>query len=227
MTKPQFAIWLAFGLAAVFGVQLGTAQDGVFDDFLDSPRLAALAKELKGGNESALTKFWDELQGKGPLIEPVHNDEKSVWITFIWRGNNNTRRVNVQGGPSSGDFADWMNRLANTDLWYRTVQIPKDSRFPYFFQVNRPLRFPPHAEKLPPLAPPQTDPLNPRQTSSSGGSIVEMPDAPPQPWLKPVPGIPRGALREYKLTSDIIRTANPGFDSERQFAVRMLSLIHI
>jgi len=203
----------------VFGVQLGTAQDGVFDDFLDSPRLAALAKELKGGNESALTKFWDELQGKGPLIEPVHNDEKSVWITFIWRGNNNTRRVNVQGGPSSGDFADWMNRLANTDLWYRTVQIPKDSRFPYFFQVNRPLRFPPHAEKLPPLAPPQTDPLNPRQTSSSGGSIVEMPDAPPQPWLKPVPGIPRGALREYKLTSDIIRTANPGFDSERQFAV--------
>jgi len=26
-------------------------------------------------------------------------------------------------------------------------------------------------------------------------------------------------LREYKLTSDIIRTANPGFEAERQFAV--------
>src|SRR4051794_31979738 len=38
---------------------------------LDSPRLIALARNVKAGNPAALKLFWEEVQGKAPLIEPV------------------------------------------------------------------------------------------------------------------------------------------------------------
>lgn len=197
-------------------VELGNE---LHDVSFESPRMAKLAKELGQGELHALPKFWGDLQGKGPLIEADGDDAQSRLITFLWMGDSETRRVNVQGAPSSGDFADWLERLGNTNLWYRTVRIPKDSRFAYFFQVNRPLRFPQQADRLPPLAPPQTDPLNPRKSSSSNRSLVELPDAPPQPWLKASEGKPQGRVREHKLTSQAIREAGPGFDHERRFAV--------
>ena len=37
----------------------------------DSPRLAALAKAVKGGDKTALKRFWEEVQDKAPLVEPV------------------------------------------------------------------------------------------------------------------------------------------------------------
>jgi enterochelin esterase family protein len=189
------------------------------EDLFDSPRLAALADALKAGDQGAMSRFWAEMEGKGPLVEPMPKQPGTSLVTFVWRGDSDARRVNVQGGPCSGDFANWMKRLGDTDLWYRTDPIPNDSRFAYFFQVDRPLRFPPHAEKLPPLAPPQADPLNPRKNVLSNRSIVEMPDAPPEPWLARRPGAGAGALMEHRLTSEIIRAANPGFDHERRFAV--------
>lgn len=189
------------------------------EEGFDSPRLVTLAKELEADGEVAINQFWDEMQNKGPLIEPIADDPHSSWITFLWRGDGKTRRVNVQGGPSSGDFADWMKRLGNSDLWYRTVRVPNDSRFVYFFQVNRPFKFPAHAEKLPPLAPPQLDPLNPNKTFTQDRSVVELADAPLQPWLKRLPGVSEGALVEHKLTSQFIRDAKPGFEHDRQFMV--------
>jgi enterochelin esterase-like enzyme len=189
------------------------------EEGFDSPRLATLAKDLNEGDRRALARFWDEMQGNAPLIEGIAGNPNESWVTFVWMGDSTTRRVNVQGGPSSGDFADWMKRLGKTDLWYRTVRIPGDSRLVYFFQVNRPLKFPPHAEKLPPMAPPLADPLNPRKTFAQDRSVLELPDAPSQPWLKRLAGVPEGALSERKLTSHIIRGAKASFDHERHFLV--------
>ena len=36
---------------------------------LDSPRLMALARQVKAGNRAALKQFWEEVQGKTPLIK--------------------------------------------------------------------------------------------------------------------------------------------------------------
>ncbi len=225
MTKKRTAalIFLVGILISVIGA-FALRSSGVWEvtepeEGFDSSRLTALAKALKAGDHQALDRFWSEMQGKAPLVEPVADDPHASWITFVWRGDSKTRRVNVQGGPASGDFANWMKRLGDTNLWYRTDRIPNDSRFSYFFQVNRPLKFPPHAEKLPPLAPPRADPLNPRKTASQDRSLVELPDAPPQPWLKRLPEVPAGTLSEHKLTSAVIRDARPGFDHERQFTV--------
>ena len=189
------------------------------EEGFDSPRLAALAKKLMAGEREALNRFWNELADKAPLVEPVADDPRASWVTFVWRGDAKTRRMNVQGGPSSGDWANWMKRLGDTDLWYRTDRVPVDSRFVYCFQVNRPIRFPKESWKLPPIAPPLADPLNPRKNSSGDGSIVELPAAPPEPWLHVQPGTPKGALREHQITSKILRDAKPGFDHERRFLV--------
>ena len=69
-----------------------------------SPRLAALAGQLKSGDKSALDRFWQELQDKGPLTEPIADDPKNSWVTFIWRGNGKTRRVTFAGGPPGPDW---------------------------------------------------------------------------------------------------------------------------
>jgi enterochelin esterase-like enzyme len=225
VTRIRIAALAAF-LVGVIGViwaialrSSGLGEITEPEEGFDSPRLAALAKELKAGDRAALSRFWEELRGKAPLIEPVADDPHSSWVTFAWRGDGQTRRMNVQGGPASGDWANWMKRLGNTDLWYRTDRIPNDSRFSYFFQVNRPLKFPPHDYKLPPLAPPHADPLNPRQASTQDASLVELPDAPPQPWLQRLPGVPEGALGEHQITSEVVRDAKPGFEHERRFLV--------
>jgi enterochelin esterase family protein len=215
-------LFAACGLIALT-VVAAADQNADSDEVFDSPRLAALAKRLIPGaadkNREIVDEFLNGLQGKGPLVEPSGDDPHASWITFLWRGNERTRRMNVQGGPATGDFAPKMARLAETDLWYRTDRIPNDSRFTYFFQVNRPLRFPPHSEKLPPLSPPLADPLNPHKLSNPDRSLVEMLDAPPQPWITRQPNVAKGTLKEHQLQSNALTDTQPHLDSLRKFWV--------
>src|SRR5262249_61648792 len=71
------------------------------EEKFDSPRLAALAKELKAGNRAALEAFWRELKDKAPLVEPVVGDEKRLWVTSVWRGDNDAKRGDVIGGDAA------------------------------------------------------------------------------------------------------------------------------
>jgi hypothetical protein len=57
------------------------------EENLDSPRLAALAKDIRAGKQDSLTAFWEEMKGKAPLIEPVSGNDKMRWVSYIWRGD--------------------------------------------------------------------------------------------------------------------------------------------
>src|SRR5262249_31715668 len=135
------------------------------EESFDSARLAALAKEIRTGNASALAEFWQAMAGKAPLIEPVAGDAQSSWVTFLWRGGAGTQRVLVQGGHWSFESSSkWLTRLDGTDLWYRTEQLPNDSRFVYSFHVNGPFRWPvdtPSYVAILNRNPFRSDPLNP------------------------------------------------------------------
>jgi enterochelin esterase-like enzyme len=190
------------------------------EERFDSPRLAALAKEIRGANSAAMPEFWQEVAGKAPLVEPVAGDARSVWVTYLWRGAAGTRRVCVFGGPWSHESSTkWLVRLGGTDLWYRTERLPSDARFVYSLHVNGPVRW--HVDNPSWLAilrtnPFRTDPLNPRKAEPwPPGSIAELPDAPPQPWAERQPGVPEGALRERRLTSDLLPGPAPGAKQER------------
>jgi enterochelin esterase family protein len=181
-------------------------------DVIESPLLVALAKELKNGNREALAKFWDDRRDKGPLVEPLGNETRKSRVTFLWRGDDKTRRVSLEGGLPTVDNNKWLTRLMDTDLWYRTERMPNDARFTYSFQINRPLKMPQSGDlagvlKVMEHCPLRLDPLNPRDVTQQGMlfSMMELPDAPPQPWVERLPGIPKGALKEQKIKSEPLK----------------------
>src|SRR5262245_62064035 len=175
-----------------------------------SRRLAALASQLKSGDKSALDRFWQELQGKGPLIEPIADDPKHSWVTFMWRGNSKTWRVHLRGFHSPNDTNDAkLTLLPGTDLWYRTERIPNDARFAYIFRINcdeaGPDAYAGQAQDAPLLVS-HLDPLNPREaTIGPLLSLLEMPAAPPEPWRKRLAGVPAGTLTEKTIESTILK----------------------
>src|SRR6266496_2859000 len=115
--------WIRNSIAAVVCLSLGAvsiiavtepsaAENEDTENGFDSPAMAALAKKLSVGDDAAkratIDDFLQELDGKAPLIESTADDPHTSWITFLWRGDDSTRRMNVQGGPATGDFAPKM-----------------------------------------------------------------------------------------------------------------------
>ena len=166
-----------------------------------SPRLEALQQAVKAGNSAALDAFWQEISRQGaPLIEPIIGDEKHSLVTFLWRGTDKTQNValvsNLSGKMGASEA---MTHLSETDLWYKTYKLPKDTRESYQFAVAGNNR---------------TDLLNPRQfvfpddaeLGFTGwvSSVLELPNAPPQPWSAPRPGIPGGEITLHRIRSDFL-----------------------
>jgi enterochelin esterase family protein len=182
-------------------------------EVVQSPRLITLTKDLQGGNREALKQFWKEMQDKSPLVEPVKGDAHSSWVTFLWRGNDKTRRVSVTGGLPTVDGEKWLTHLADTDVWYRTEKIPNDARFTYGFVVNRPVKLPPSNDpaalaKYLEQCPGRTDPLNPNTVILQGmapASLLELSEAPAQPWVKLLERVPKGTLKEHKIKSKSLK----------------------
>jgi len=127
----------------------------------------------------------------------VSDDSRYCWVTFVWHGTNNTRRVGLLGDLPYADTSKWyMTRLGNTDLWFKTEQMPRDARFGYLVNEN------------------QTgygfDPLNARRWA--GRSVAELPGAPDEPWIREIATVPRGRVVEEKIRSEILK-------EERSFGV--------
>jgi enterochelin esterase family protein len=170
---------------------------------LDSPRLNALARKIKAGNRAALKQFWEEVQDKAPLVEPVPGDDQLRRVTFLWRGGAEASQVTLDGQipPDSQDSP--LTRLANTDVWFLTLRLPATARFTYGF--NRPGKRQ------------SVDPLNPRRFRSY--SFAELPAAPPQSWIAVQPDVPKGTVRPEKLRSENLKEERsvsiytpPGYD---------------
>jgi hypothetical protein len=105
----------------------------------DSPRLTRLAQELAStaDKQGALDRFWGEMRGKTPLVEPMAGNDREMLVTFIWHANKNTRRVGTLGTNPSPDCAEQeLRRFLATDLWYKTERIPSDARFGYALGEN-------------------------------------------------------------------------------------------
>ncbi len=211
-------VTLSFTIVAAQGEKNNAA---AAEEKFDSPRLAALAKEIKAGNRAALDAFWLELKDKAPLVEPIAGDEKRLWVTYVWRGDGETKRVDMMGGLPTDDFSKPLARLLDTDLWYRTERLPTDARFTYNFFVNLVKPAPGDkdaAQKF--LAQLRRDPFNPRTfISPPSSTVVELPAAPPQPWLKRAPALPQGEIKPHKIKSEILKEERairiytpPGYD---------------
>jgi enterochelin esterase-like enzyme len=170
---------------------------------LDSPRLMALARQVKAGNRAAVKLFWEEVEGKTPLVEPVPGDDQLRSVTFLWRGGAEGSEVTLEASivPDSQDAS--LLRLAGTDVWFLTVRLPSTARFLYGFR--RP------GKRL------LLDPLNPLKFRSS--SFAELPAAPSQSWITVQRDVPTGTLMQGKLRSESLKEERsvsiytpPGYD---------------
>ena len=181
-----------------------------------SPRITLLEQTLLSGNTATLDIFWQEVAEHGaPLIEAIEGDETHSLVTFLWRGNEDTKNVVVFAGP-----ANWMEPAKNqmtcisgTNLWYRTYRVKSDLRTIYQLSPNDPLTEPNYGTDFGTRIVP--DPLNPHQFVYSKDeeipddkevvvSIIELPDAPPQPWITPRPEVAKGHVEMYRRRSNIL-----------------------
>src|SRR5262245_14833856 len=162
-------------------------------DALDSPRLTALAREVKAGNHGAVQQFWEDVKGKIPLVETIPENDQLRLVTFLWRGGAETRDLNLRVAASAPPGLDQkpFSRLAETDVWFLTARLPVALRFTYTFMGNM-------GKKRG-----TADPLNPLKFG--GWSFVELQGAPPQPWIRIQPNVPKGSLKQEKVSSAILK----------------------
>lgn len=205
-------ISVIFTFLLLFGILIFPAAGQVNSGEIPvSPALAALQKELKAENRSALEDFWQEVTKKGaPLVEPVPGESEYVWLTFLWQDKGNTENVVIWS-----DLGDWGNldslrmiRLSGTNVWYKTYRVRNDARFAYRLTVNdslQPFGSEARGKKKNVFI---ADPLNPHQYDffkPTIYSVVEFPSAPSLELTKRNPEIPKGQVERTNFSSKVLR----------------------
>jgi enterochelin esterase-like enzyme len=165
-----------------------------------SPRILEVWRHVRSGRRDAVEKFWADLKGKSPIVEPYPGEPKDVLVTFVMRSKE--PYVALLGVM---DFREKpMVRIGDSDLWYLTARLPADARFDYgFLALDVPadyrVPFRPERRPDPRWEKRQVDPNN--GNLRFGFSRTELPSAPPQPWIEPKPDVPKGKITEVKLDS--------------------------
>lgn len=190
--------------AALAPAQVGAGQTP------ESPRLLALKSALESGRGGdALGEFWREVEREGaPLVETIAGDKENLLVTFLRRDGAAEKFVAVFPFARVNPLPHLFARLQGTDLWYRSYRLARDARFEYLVSAHDSLA--PFAAREPFdeggwLADLRPDPLNPRRfvepvdEETPGrnqfiSSIVELPGAPPQPFVAERRGVAKGRV---------------------------------
>lgn len=197
---------------------------------VESQRIRDLTASVERGERESVNAFWEEVKKAGaPLIEPIAGDQENMAVTFLWKGMPDTHNLMVLWLPYAGVAPDefLMERLGETDVWYKTIKVDRRMRLAYTLAPN--------AARMHPLslgidgdviimiaAAARPDPLNPKlyrddpQSADApeyrGNSILEMPGAPPQPYIARRPGVPEGRVKKQQFKSTALK-------NEREVAV--------
>jgi enterochelin esterase family protein len=182
-----------------------------------SPTLARLAADVTGGDSDAEARFWREMDGAAPLVEQLERPDGRRLVTFVWRGEAETRNVLLFSSVTGfGRLA--MTRLPGTDVWYRSAAVADDVRSVYEFLPDPDV---PDAESIPRANLQRIiagegwrrDPLNPRTFTlgppARETSLLEMPGAWPQPFVTRGEGVPAGTIDPHRYDSARLGDARP------------------
>lgn len=183
-----------------------------------SERVRQLAREIRERQADAVDRFWREVTGIAPLVEPLKDSNDDVLVTFLWKEAYDTQNVLLLWPPTTQGRADeyFMSHLDGTDVWYKTIRVRRGSRFSYTLSPNdRPEDRAITSQK---------DPLNPRRfpeevdpSDTNVSSVLELPGAPDDTWARRVP-TNRGVVQQKQLKSaslkgarDILVYTPPGY----------------
>ena len=198
--------WVPCVLLMTMGVTSVRAQSSV-----ESPTILALVQDIERGNTAAEDAFWRMVEQLGtPLVEGTGQYPEHVLVTFVWKGAPSTSRVVVAGqlGQLTGTrLAD--NELlpvARTSVWYRSYWMMKDARAAY--QLGPSLSQDPPGSAATLVA----DPLNRNKVPGAPISFIELPGAPPEPWIVSSAGTPKGTVQTLPWRSPLL-------NNERQLRI--------
>ncbi|WP_232531769.1 enterochelin esterase [Pseudomonas sp. R32] len=168
---------------------------------LPSPTLRALQQQLARG--ASTDAFWKARQQQGtPMVEAVADKPGMSLVTFLWRGAEHN--VRVFGAPSGNH--DELQRLGDSDVWFRSYLLPSSARLSYQLAPDVPAS----DDRRMILASTRRDPLNPNSFADGSGdpylsrSRLELPAAPAQPWVAERKDIARGSLERKVLSSTLL-----------------------
>lgn len=196
---------------------------------VDSPHIEALRKQIESGNTGAVKQFWAEITARhAPLIEPIPGDTAHSLVTFLYRGSTDTKTVVLYCQMIMGrdPSVNKLTELGATDVWFKTYSVRNDMRLGYSFIPN------PSADVGSNPNAGIADPLNPKAAPLApymGKSVLELPDAPPQPWIAPRPGAASERIEEIRIRSKILSSERPawvhippGYDPSRKESYPLL-----
>jgi enterochelin esterase family protein len=174
---------------------------------------SAVLRRLVSG-DATLNALWRHIETHGaPLVEPVPDQPDQRLVSFVFRSRPQTRNVVVVGGPAGYDAPEQrMQRLGDTDLWFRSYHVPRDTRCCYQLSENDAL-IPPWETTDPESATAnwQPDSLNRRRCeivevegSSRGQSLLELPHAPHLRYGERRSDVPQGTLEDHRITSAVL-----------------------
>lgn len=210
--------------------------EGEVAEPLLSPRLRALSDEVEEHGERAIDAFREERGAAGgPLVEPIDGDPQHRLVTFFWFEEDALDHVVVEswlGGRSLEQRV--MEKLPGTPLWFKTYRVPAGLRMGYLLSPND-RRLSPYASLLTGDMRASTwvrDPLNPDAERGEGNrvwSVLELPGAPPAPWLHAEVEVPDERISEFEIESvhldepwEVVVYTPPGFQSAPQDAYPLL-----
>jgi enterochelin esterase family protein len=205
-------------------------------------RLQSLPGEIARGNKNTLQVFWEDIAKCGtPLIEPIDGHDKHSLVTFLWRSKELAGVDLLSLLTPSTDRA--MKHLPGTDVWFKSLPLPNDLRATYQFYLTDQSDSDDESEDIQArLARMVRDPLNPNnfafftdREDPTGvklvRSVLEMPAAPPQPWIEPRQGIPKGQITRYHISSQVLGNERrlwvytpPNYSSQRKEDLALLIL---
>ncbi|RXJ94227.1 hypothetical protein CRV00_08325 [Malaciobacter molluscorum] len=124
----------------------------------DSPIISKIIQKQKEllSKDKDTSKFWKMVEKKGtPLIEKI--DANKYIVTFLYRGAKNN--VRLLGSPKYSKYK--LKRLLNSDIWYISYIVPKNTRLSYQLAPDVPnINGTKEQQKVAILATLQKDPLN-------------------------------------------------------------------
>ncbi len=179
----------------------------ISNDEIISPRLLKLKENLEKAinKRKIIDEFWKEIEEKStPIIEQIEKEPKYKLVTFLYKENADTDEILlISGSIGVISHRGIFKRIQGTNIYYKSIFYLNKTRTTYAISRQKadiPL-YPPKDFILPVL---KGDPLNKKNVTLFEGytmAVLELPDAPSQPWIEEKDKVPKGTLETLQLKS--------------------------
>jgi enterochelin esterase-like enzyme len=170
------------------------------------PALQTLWKEYVN-DPKAIERFVTSRKGEGPLIDEVKDDANNLNVTYLYYGDENTEKVEVFGSTHASTGGTSLQRFMRTPLFFGTELVPKDSRYRYGFSVTETSFLGPQGTIQISEERNVMDDFNP--DNFGGLSVLSLPDAPPQLYVKPSDSVEHGKVTPSSFKSGKLKEERP------------------